>query len=96
MHGLFPNLYVVSFISAMNQNKFTRHEPSTGLRLMLTLCALAVVSQLYVPLPILRQLAQTLHMTPGMAAAVMSAFGFAYAVGSSCSAHCRTALVDAM
>lgn len=48
---------------------------------MLILCALAVVSQLYVPLPILPQLARDLHVAPGAAAGVMSAFGLAYAVG---------------
>ncbi|SSW73798.1 Bacillibactin exporter [Achromobacter veterisilvae] len=48
---------------------------------MLILCALAVVSLLYVPLPILPQLARNFHLAPGMAAGVMSAFGLAYAIG---------------
>jgi len=55
--------------------------PPLGLRLLLILCALAVVSQLYVPLPVLPQLAHVLHVTPGVAAGVVSAFGLAYAAG---------------
>ena len=49
--------------------------------MLLILCALAVVSQLYLPLPILPQLAHDLHVTPGAAAGVVSAFGLAYAAG---------------
>ncbi|MBK1686642.1 MFS transporter [Rubrivivax gelatinosus] len=59
----------------------TLHQPSTPLRLLLTLCALAVVSQLYVPLPILAQLAQELDVAPGVAAGAAGAFGLAYAAG---------------
>lgn len=65
----------------MNKDDSTLHNPSPGLRLLLILCALAVVSQLYVPLPILPKLAHDLHVAPGMAAGVMSAFGLAYAAG---------------
>jgi|GEM_PF-250619 len=55
--------------------------PPLALRLLLMLCALAVVAQLYVPLPILPHLAQSLNISPGVAAGVVSAFGFAYAAG---------------
>ncbi|MBV2218159.1 MAG: MFS transporter [Diaphorobacter sp.] len=65
----------------MNKNSTTLHTPTLGLRLLLILCALAVVSQLYLPLPILPQLAHDLCVAPGVAAGVMSAFGLAYAAG---------------
>ncbi|AHG62816.1 MFS transporter [Advenella mimigardefordensis] len=55
--------------------------PSFSLRILLVLCALAVVSLLYLPLPILPQLAQTHHMSTAASAGVISAFGFAYAAG---------------
>jgi|GEM_PF-3344413 len=55
--------------------------PPLGLRLLLTVCALAVVAQLYVPLPILGQPARDLYVTLGVAAGVVSAFGVAYAAG---------------
>lgn len=57
------------------------HLPSFSLRALLVLCALAVVSLLYLPLPILPQLAQTHGMSTATAAGVISAFGFAYAAG---------------
>lgn len=57
------------------------HVPSFSLRALLVLCALAVVSLLYLPLPILPQLAQAHSMAPATAAGIISAFGFAYAVG---------------
>jgi len=65
----------------MNKNTQSLYVPPLGLRLLLILCALTVVSQLYVPLPILPQLAHTLHVTTGAATGVISAFGLAYAVG---------------
>lgn len=55
--------------------------PSFSLRILLVLCALAVVSLLYLPLPILPQLAQTHRMSTAASAGVISAFGFAYAAG---------------
>lgn len=55
--------------------------PGPGLRALLVLCALAVVSLLYLPLPVLPQLAQAYGLPPASAAASVSAFGFAYAVG---------------
>ncbi|GHD79113.1 MFS transporter [Vogesella fluminis] len=57
------------------------HFPSFPLRALLVLCALAVVSLLYLPLPILPQLAQAHGMGTATAAGVISAFGFAYATG---------------
>ncbi|MBQ1558476.1 MAG: MFS transporter, partial [Pseudomonas sp.] len=57
------------------------HLPSFSLRALLVLCALAVVSLLYLPLPILPQLAQAHRMGTATAAGVISAFGFAYATG---------------
>ncbi|MGE4330587.1 MFS transporter [Diaphorobacter sp.] len=65
----------------MNKNNITLYTPTIGLRLLLILCALAVVSQLYLPLPILPQLAHDLRVAPGVAAGVVSAFGLAYAAG---------------
>ena len=65
----------------MNKTISTFHEPSPGLRLLLILCALTVVSQLYLPLPILPQLARHLNAPPAVAAGVISAFGLAYAAG---------------
>ncbi|MBN9341779.1 MAG: MFS transporter, partial [Comamonadaceae bacterium] len=57
------------------------HIPSTPLRALLALCALAVVSQLYWPLPVLPQVARAHGLTPGAAGMVVSAFGMAYAAG---------------
>lgn len=57
------------------------HLPSFSLRALLVLCALAVVSLLYLPLPILPQLAQAHGISTTKAAGVVSAFGFAYAAG---------------
>ena len=57
------------------------HLPSFLLRALLVLCALAVVSLLYIPLPVLPQIAQTHNMNTAEAAGVISAFGFAYAAG---------------
>jgi YNFM family putative membrane transporter len=54
--------------------------PSFALRVLLVACALAVVSLLYLPLPILPQLAQT-HGLGAAAAGVISVFGLAYASG---------------
>jgi len=65
----------------MNENNTPLNTPPLGLRLLLILCALAVVSQLYLPLPILSQLAHDLHVPPAVAAGVMGAFGLAYAAG---------------
>lgn len=55
--------------------------PALKLRALLIVCALAVVSQLYLPLPILHQVARDYGLDPAAAAGVMSAFGFAYATG---------------
>ncbi|MDR2129387.1 MAG: MFS transporter [Burkholderiaceae bacterium] len=57
------------------------HCPSLALRTLLVVCALAVVSLLYLPLPILPQLARAYGMGATAAAGVVSAFGFAYALG---------------
>lgn len=52
---------------------------SNSLSLLLVLCALAVVSQLYLPLALLPQIAAAYQLTqPGL---VVSLFGFAYAFG---------------
>lgn len=59
----------------------TTHLPLFPLRALLVLCALAVVSLLYLPLPILPQLAQAHRMSAATATGVISAFGFAYATG---------------
>lgn len=58
-----------------------KYEPSLALRAVLVACALAVVSQLYWPLPVLPQLARDLGATATAAAGAVSAFGLAYAVG---------------
>lgn len=55
--------------------------PSNALRALLMLCGLAVVSLLYLPLPILPELAQIYGVKVSTAASVISAFGFAYASG---------------
>ncbi len=55
--------------------------PGAGLRALLVLCALAVVSLLYLPLAVLPQLAHAYDLSPASAAASVSVFGFAYAVG---------------
>lgn len=57
------------------------YSPSFLLRILLVLCALAVVSLLYLPLPILPQLAKTHSMSVTRSAGVISAFGLAYATG---------------
>ncbi len=65
----------------MNQKITALVEPLPGLRLLLVACALAVVSLLYVPLPILAQLARRLGVAPAVAAGAVSTFGLAYALG---------------
>ncbi|MBE1237255.1 MFS transporter [Phaeovibrio sulfidiphilus] len=55
--------------------------PSFLLRAWLVLCALAVVSLLYLPLPVLPELAVRHALSPAGAAGMISAFGFAYAAG---------------
>lgn len=67
-------------MKAMNTSTDS-HIPSTPLRALLALCALAVVSQLYWPLPVLPQVARAHGLTPGAAGMVVSAFGMAYAAG---------------
>lgn len=57
------------------------HIPSLSLRALLVVCALAVVSLLYLPLPILPLLAQTYGVGLATAAGAIGAFGFAYAAG---------------
>lgn len=57
------------------------HTPALGLRALLVVCALAVVSQLYLPLPILPEVAREYGLDHAAAAGVISAFGFAYATG---------------
>lgn len=47
----------------------------------MVLCALAVVSLLYIPVPILPQLASAYHMAPAHAPYTLSLFGVAYASG---------------
>jgi len=47
----------------------------------LVVCALAVVSLLYLPIPILGMLAENYGVATAQAADSLSAFGFAYAVG---------------
>lgn len=67
-------------MKAMNTSTDS-HIPSTPLRALLALCALAVVSQLYWPLPVLPQVARAHGLAPGAAGMVVSAFGMAYAAG---------------
>lgn len=57
------------------------HVPSFLLRILLVLCALAVVSLLYLPLPILQMLMQEHSMSAASSAGLISIFGFAYATG---------------
>ena len=47
----------------------------------MVLCALAVVSLLYIPVPILPLLAENYNMTPAQASAALSVFGVSYATG---------------
>ena len=55
-----------------------RESPTLALRALVVLCALAVVSLLYLPLPVLH----VLEKTHGVGATGMiSAFGFTYAAG---------------
>ena len=65
----------------MHKNIRTLLLPTLALRALLVVCALAVVSQLYLPLPILPQVAHDYGLTPSAAPDVMTAFGFAYATG---------------
>ncbi|MFT4190340.1 MAG: MFS transporter [Comamonas sp.] len=58
----------------------SQYLPSLWLRALLVTCALCVVSLLYLPLPILPQLAQAYSLGEA-SAAVISAFGLAYASG---------------
>ncbi len=67
-------------MKAMNTSTDS-HIPSTPLRALLALCALAVVSQLYWPLPVLPQVARAHGLAPGAAGMVVSVFGMAYAAG---------------
>ena len=59
-------------------NTVKSHAPSPALRTLMVLCALAVVSLLYLPLPALDALAQSHGIG---AAGMVSSFGFAYAFG---------------
>lgn len=54
---------------------------SNSLTAQLVACALAVVSLLYLPLPILPLLAQTYRLNPGESGFTLAAFGVAYACG---------------
>ena len=54
---------------------------SPSLIALFVVCALAVVSLLYVPLPILPQLVQTYRLSPSMAGYALGSFGIAYALG---------------
>lgn len=54
---------------------------SSWLTAQLTLCALAVVALLYIPIPILGQLTQTYNLPAATAGYALSAFGVAYASG---------------
>ncbi|MGO4395680.1 MFS transporter [Variovorax sp. M-6] len=55
------------------------HAPS--LMVQMVLCALAVVSLLYVPVPIMSQLARNYGLAPEIAGYALGAFGVAYALG---------------
>lgn len=59
-------------------NPSTHQAPPARLRILMVLCALAVVSLLYLPLPVLPLLAQTHGVG---AAGMVSSFGLAYALG---------------
>jgi len=52
-----------------------------SLLVQLVVCALSVVSLLYLPIPILSLLAENYGITPTQAAGSLSAFGFTYATG---------------
>lgn len=56
----------------------TNNSPSVGLRALIVLCALAVVSLLYFPLPVLSSLEQSHGIG---ATGMISSFGLAYALG---------------
>jgi len=62
-------------------NTQIRREISLPLLAQFVICALAVVSLLYFPVPILSLLANKYHVTTAQAANSLSAFGFAYAIG---------------
>jgi len=62
-------------------NTHIKREISLPLLAQFVICALAVVSLLYLPVPILSLLAHNYHVTPAQAANSLSAFGFAYATG---------------
>lgn len=54
---------------------------ASGLTAQFVLCALAVVSLLYIPLPVLPQVAQAYGLAAQSAGYALTAFGFAYAAG---------------
>jgi len=62
-------------------NTQIKREISLPLLTQFVICALAVVSLLYIPVPILSLLANNYHITAAQAANSLSAFGFAYAAG---------------
>jgi len=49
--------------------------------MILALSALLVVSQLYIPIPLIGLFSQTFQVTPATAVWIGSGFGFAYAAG---------------
>lgn len=66
----------------MHTNSTTSHAPLAGRRVaLMVLCALAVVSLLYLPLPILSQVASAYRLPADQAGISMQMFGFAYAFG---------------
>lgn len=64
-----------------HMNNPTSLTHATSLTVQLVLCALAVVSLLYLPLPILPLLAETYQLSPVQSGYTLGAFGFAYASG---------------
>lgn len=56
-------------------------QPTAILLVQMVFCALAVVSLLYIPVPILPLLAQAYQLPPEQAGLALGAFGFAYATG---------------
>ncbi|PMY38190.1 MFS transporter [Pseudomonas chlororaphis] len=56
-------------------------QPTAILLVQMVFCALAVVSLLYIPVPILPLLARAYQLPPEQAGLALGAFGFAYATG---------------
>ncbi|MCY1509622.1 multidrug resistance protein [compost metagenome] len=65
----------------MHKSTHSTQEHATTLLAQMVLCALAVVSLLYIPVPILSLLADTYQLPPEQAGLALGAFGLSYATG---------------